>query len=420
VKGQLCVDTVAAGKKGSRYLLPDQVPFAGCQFPAPYSAIFLTGTTVMTTDASPTSRPPRRRKLATRLTSLLAAAGIMAATPTSAGYPETYERMERLYGFGWGDGYHACRSSGARPLADLPPRTYSSRYNSPLERLHGCDTGNRAACFYDLFDQQCDAMGGCGGLAGQVVEPFPPSSGATSCDASCDAMIPTRPFASSRIDAAHANGWIDDQAIQGRVFSVPAPATTTVEIPTDGPVPSAPETKSPVPPEIIPAPAAETDPEHAAIRSSSDESTAEPLGLSPADESMPRSTEDLPEVSSSTPSPPNPDLDWLPVQVPSPTQQSTPWPAAPLPESGEDPEAMPLPLSTRTSTSAARTLRLPGPQSKPEWQDRRPSGTWRLSAPMTPSSPDELRTHRLPSVSKKEPSIRRQRVASEHIIRQPL
>ncbi|EMI53720.1 hypothetical protein RSSM_04861 [Rhodopirellula sallentina SM41] len=57
-----------------------------------------------------------------------------------AGFPETIQRSGRLCGCGWGDGYHACHSSGVRPLADLPPRSYAARTGTPAERIAGCPT----------------------------------------------------------------------------------------------------------------------------------------------------------------------------------------------------------------------------------------------------------------------------------------
>ncbi|MFG0289650.1 MAG: hypothetical protein ACF8CQ_15830 [Rhodopirellula sp. JB044] len=58
----------------------------------------------------------------------------------TAGFPETVQRSGRLCGCGWGDGYHACHSSGVRPLADLPPRSYAARTGTPAERIAGCPT----------------------------------------------------------------------------------------------------------------------------------------------------------------------------------------------------------------------------------------------------------------------------------------
>ncbi|MEM9644183.1 MAG: hypothetical protein AAF989_04240 [Planctomycetota bacterium] len=90
---------------------------------------------------------PRAKALA--ITSVLS---VVIAQPVFAGYPQAFERLERLYGFGWGDGYHACRSSGIRPLTDMPPRTYASKHNTPLEAVRGCNSGNCLQSFYGAVD----------------------------------------------------------------------------------------------------------------------------------------------------------------------------------------------------------------------------------------------------------------------------
>ncbi|MCM2369235.1 hypothetical protein [Aporhodopirellula aestuarii] len=58
----------------------------------------------------------------------------------TAGFPETLARGGRVCGCCWGDGYHTCHSSGVRPLADLPPRSYAARVGTPQERIAGCPT----------------------------------------------------------------------------------------------------------------------------------------------------------------------------------------------------------------------------------------------------------------------------------------
>lgn len=66
---------------------------------------------------------------------------------------ERFERLERLHGFGWGDGYHSCYDAGPRLFADLPPRPYASGARQPSH--HGCSNCFPApapATFYDRFD----------------------------------------------------------------------------------------------------------------------------------------------------------------------------------------------------------------------------------------------------------------------------
>ncbi len=60
------------------------------------------------------------------------------------------ERAGRLYGVCWGDGYHACSSSGLRPWADLPPKsmlTSTVSHRSSVGKKH-----QQGATFYDRFD----------------------------------------------------------------------------------------------------------------------------------------------------------------------------------------------------------------------------------------------------------------------------
>ncbi len=64
----------------------------------------------------------------------------LQAKSVRAEFPETLARAGRLCGCSWGDGYHTCSSSGVRPLADLPPRSYPARVGSLDERMAGCPT----------------------------------------------------------------------------------------------------------------------------------------------------------------------------------------------------------------------------------------------------------------------------------------
>ncbi|MEM8671214.1 MAG: hypothetical protein AAGG48_27075 [Planctomycetota bacterium] len=60
------------------------------------------------------------------------------------------QRLGRLSGFGWGDGYHASQSSGTRPWADLPPRLPApKRHGLPMP---GKMAGQMGSTFYDHFD----------------------------------------------------------------------------------------------------------------------------------------------------------------------------------------------------------------------------------------------------------------------------
>ncbi|MEM6471736.1 MAG: hypothetical protein AAF802_19405 [Planctomycetota bacterium] len=59
------------------------------------------------------------------------------ATAGSTAFADTtsiIDRAGRLLGFGWGDGYHACRDGGCRPGADLPPGSYVQQFGSAKRR----------------------------------------------------------------------------------------------------------------------------------------------------------------------------------------------------------------------------------------------------------------------------------------------
>ena len=67
----------------------------------------------------------KRRRVVLALASVAALAGSTVAT---AGHPVSVQRLGRLLGFGWSDGYHVCRDSGLRPGADLPPQSYPDQF----------------------------------------------------------------------------------------------------------------------------------------------------------------------------------------------------------------------------------------------------------------------------------------------------
>ena len=97
----------------------------------------------------------RRWIRATLLSSLLASASV-----ASADFTEPLNRFGRTFGVGWGDGYHACKSSGICISADLPPRSYAARQKHAASlRVH-----RSGSTFYDRFDassgrgcDSCDA-----------------------------------------------------------------------------------------------------------------------------------------------------------------------------------------------------------------------------------------------------------------------
>ncbi|PHQ34221.1 hypothetical protein [Rhodopirellula bahusiensis] len=65
---------------------------------------------------------------------------------SSAGFPEMVERVGRFCGCSWGDGYHTCHSSGMRPMANLPPRSYPARTGNLGDKVMGCRTCQSSTC----------------------------------------------------------------------------------------------------------------------------------------------------------------------------------------------------------------------------------------------------------------------------------
>ncbi len=101
--------------------------------------------------------------------------------PASLGFaqiPNPLQRAGRLYGVCWSDGYHACKSSGIHPLADLPPAQRTAITVSDHFPVKSAHTAGRT--FYDRFDainrSSCDSEGcdtpGCQGC----------SEGSSDCD----------------------------------------------------------------------------------------------------------------------------------------------------------------------------------------------------------------------------------------------
>ncbi|MEO9596177.1 hypothetical protein [Rhodopirellula bahusiensis] len=71
---------------------------------------------------------------------------------SSAGFPEMVERVGRFCGCSWGDGYHTCHSSGMRPMANLPPRSYPARTGNLGDKVLGCRT-----CQSSTFQGTCQS-----------------------------------------------------------------------------------------------------------------------------------------------------------------------------------------------------------------------------------------------------------------------
>lgn len=96
---------------------------------------------------------------------------LIPTTVSVGGFPEAIERGGRFCGRGYGDGYHACYSSGMRPLANLPPRTFAARVGTMDERNQGCATCSprplpgvdpihyrKPETFYHRFDRYAESV----------------------------------------------------------------------------------------------------------------------------------------------------------------------------------------------------------------------------------------------------------------------
>jgi len=98
-------------------------------------------------------------------------AGVGAGT-CRADFPQPLERLGRLYGVCWGDGYHACKRSDGGVHKDLPPTSNRTRLVS--HRISIAPAPRGMITYYDRFD----ASGG--GRSGSKPCDQP------SCDSPCD------------------------------------------------------------------------------------------------------------------------------------------------------------------------------------------------------------------------------------------
>ncbi|NND96874.1 MAG: hypothetical protein HKN47_06040, partial [Pirellulaceae bacterium] len=138
----------------------------------------------------------KKKKTPRCLLAVLAAVTVVSQAGNTLAI-EPLQRIGRTYGFGWGDGYHACQKSKMGPMADRPPRSYADLYgersstalghgilaDGPLRQRvfapasasmnadHGRRGVNRASfSLYDRFDASamtrsgginCDCAGPC-------------------------------------------------------------------------------------------------------------------------------------------------------------------------------------------------------------------------------------------------------------------
>lgn len=123
----------------------------------------------------------------------LAALGLAAADQTlpdaHADHPATMQRLGRLLGVGWGDGYHVCRDGGFRPGADLPSHGYPDQFGHASCR-DGCGSiyppGTGLSQVHSGPPHLLTGLPSLPAVSGPVVYP----SGVAPCnDEGCDASI---------------------------------------------------------------------------------------------------------------------------------------------------------------------------------------------------------------------------------------
>ncbi len=123
----------------------------------------------------------------TLIATTFVASTLVYAPTGEAGGIEPVQRLGRLLGVGWGDGYHSCADSGFRPGANMPPRSYHKQFNHQPScggfGLNGTVDGHT---FYDHFDSasRCQSCRGAGcqrcGTARQEMQGGYHSNGAAS------------------------------------------------------------------------------------------------------------------------------------------------------------------------------------------------------------------------------------------------
>ncbi|MCS7468341.1 hypothetical protein NZK35_16945 [Stieleria sp. ICT_E10.1] len=138
-------------------------------------------------------RATRRKRLATVAALTLAALSVTAANhalpDAHADHPATMQRLGRLLGVGWGDGYHVCRDSGFRPGADLPPHGYPDQFGPAICR-DGCGQiyppGTGLSQVHSGLPHLLTGLPSLPAVSGPVVYP----SGVAPCDnEGCDASV---------------------------------------------------------------------------------------------------------------------------------------------------------------------------------------------------------------------------------------
>ena len=191
-----------------------------------------------------------------RFTFKRAISGAIAATVIGCGSfafadtPQPVQRLGRLVGAGWGDGYHACDSSGIRPCADLPPKSYYQRFEQ------SCSTSRNTK----IRSAAGNALGGAiGKLYGASSVRATAGCDGGGCDnASCDGVSCNG--VSRHATDATIPSWSEDAALSG-----PSTGFTVPDVPTGqtlgGNVSTGTTSQAPAPhPTPVPEPVVEPSP----------------------------------------------------------------------------------------------------------------------------------------------------------------
>ncbi|MFK8110768.1 MAG: hypothetical protein AB8B91_01120 [Rubripirellula sp.] len=168
----------------------------------------------------------------------LVLAAVWAPAVSEGQIPRPVERLGRVHGFGWGDGYHTCKPSGIRLIADLPPRSQTQSV-----------APKRGKTFYDRFDaQNCDQPG-CDGCASTMSFEGSPTVFRDSVVIETPAPMPVPTPAAEPNSVLDQTKPVQNKTVQNKTIEpkseVPKSAPTKIPAPT----PELPE------PNSLPAPA---------------------------------------------------------------------------------------------------------------------------------------------------------------------
>ena len=189
---------------------------------------------------------------------IISSALVGAASSTDTHAREPIQRLGRNFGFGWGDGYHACADSGLRVGADLPPRSFADAHGARLHHQHPFTAmgHQHGSTFYDRFDSDgancCDSA--CDAMAkdlpartliqdsqvfrGHSLPPTPSSDIASNQTRPQSAPVPNSPVPNSVPISPFPSRPVPDSALTGPVPNSPNSVSNSVSKSTDATAPS--------------------------------------------------------------------------------------------------------------------------------------------------------------------------------------